>query len=80
MVFGPRVPGAIVREEILLPLGLNATMAAKALGVRRAALSDLPNEKAALSPEMALRIEKAFGVNREMLKRVQTAWGIATTR
>ncbi len=76
----PSHPGAIVREEILAPLGLNVTKAAKALGVRSATISDLLNEKAALSPEMALRIEKAFGVNMEMLLRIQTAWDIAVTR
>jgi addiction module HigA family antidote len=43
------------------------------------ALSDLLNEKAALSPEMALRIELAFGASMEMLLRIQTAWDIATT-
>jgi hypothetical protein len=48
----PSHPGAILREEILAPLKLNVTKAAKALGVRRATLSDLLNEKAALSPEM----------------------------
>jgi len=53
---------------------------AKALGVRRATLSDLLNEKAALSPEMALRIEKAFGVSMDMMLRIQTAWDIATAR
>jgi antitoxin HigA-1 len=76
----PSHPGAIVREEILAALNLNVTVAAKALGVRRATLSDLVNEKAALSPEMALRIEKAFGVSMDMLLRIQTAWDIATTR
>ena len=76
----PSHPGAIVREEILAPLGLNVTKAAMALDVRSATLSDLLNEKAALSPEMALRIEKAFGVNMEMLLRIQTAWDIAVTR
>jgi addiction module HigA family antidote len=76
----PSHPGAIVREEILAPLNLNVTQAAKALGVRRATLSDLLNEKAALSPEMALRIEKAFGVSMEMMLRIQTDWDIAATR
>ena len=76
----PSHPGAIVREEILVPLGLNVTKAAKALGVRRATLSDLLNENAALSPEMALRIEKAFGVSMDMLLRIQTSWDIASTR
>lgn len=76
----PSHPGAILREEILAPLKLNVTKAAKALGVRRATLSDLLNEKAALSPEMALRIEKAFGVSMDMMLRIQTAWDIANTR
>jgi antitoxin HigA-1 len=76
----PSHPGAILREEILAPLGLNITKTAKALGVRRATLSDLLNEKAALSPEMALRIEKAFGVSMDMMLRIQTAWDIANTR
>ena len=53
--------------------GLNVTRAAKILDVRRATLSDLLNGHAALSPEMALRIEKAFGVNMDMLLRMQ-AW------
>jgi addiction module HigA family antidote len=76
----PSHPGAILREEILAPLNLSITKAAKALGVRRATLSDLLNEKAALSPEMALRIEKAFGVSMDMMLRIQTSWDIATTR
>ena len=76
----PSHPGAIVREEILAPLNLTITQAANALGVRRATLSDLLNEKSALSPEMALRIEKAFGVSMEMMLRIQTDWDIATTR
>jgi antitoxin HigA-1 len=73
-------PGAILREEILAPLKLNVTKAAKALGVRRATLSDLLNGKAALSPEMALRAEKAFGVSMDMMLRIQTAWDIANIR
>jgi antitoxin HigA-1 len=76
----PSHPGAIVREEILATLHLNVTKAAKVLGVRRATLSDLVNENAALSPEMALRIEKAFGVSMEMMLRIQTDWDIAATR
>ena len=47
--------------------------AAEVLGVRRATLSDLVNGKAAVSPEMALRIEKAFGISMDMLLRMQ-AW------
>jgi addiction module HigA family antidote len=68
----PPRPGIFIREEILDELGLSVSEAA-ALGVRRATLSDLVNGNAALSPEMALRIEKAFGVNMETLLRMQ-AW------
>ena len=69
----PPHPGSFVREEVLDPLGLSIGKAADILGVRRATLSDFLNAKAALSPEMALRIEKAFGVDMEMLLRMQ-AW------
>ena len=58
----PPHPGSFIREEILDELRLSISQAAEALGVRRATLSDLVNGNAALSPEMALRIEKAFGV------------------
>ena len=66
-------PGEFIREEILAEPGLSVTRAAEILGVRRATLSDLVNCRAALSVEMALRIEKAFGVNMDMLLRMQ-AW------
>jgi antitoxin HigA-1 len=69
----PTHPGEFIREEILRELGLSVGRAADILGVRRATLSDLVNSRAALSPEMALRIEKAFGVDMEMLLRMQ-AW------
>jgi addiction module HigA family antidote len=69
----PSSPGEFVREEILEELGLSVAKAAEILGVRRATLSDLVNDKVALSPEMALRIEKAFGVDMDMLLRMQ-AW------
>lgn len=70
----PPHPGAFVREEILEELQLPVTRAAEILGVRRATLSDLVNEKSALSPEMALRIEKAFGVSMELLLRMQAGY------
>ncbi|MBI4725061.1 MAG: HigA family addiction module antidote protein [Rhodomicrobium sp.] len=76
----PGHPGSFVREEILAPLGLSIAKAAKVLGVRRATLSDLLNEKTALSPEMALRLEMAFGVSMDLMLRIQTAWDVATTR
>ena len=69
----PSHPGDFIRTEVVEAQGLNVTRAAKILNVRRATLSDLLNGHAALSPEMALRIEKAFGVNMDMLLRMQ-AW------
>jgi addiction module HigA family antidote len=69
----PPHPGAFIREEVLEPLNLSLAQAADVLGVRRATLSDLVNGKSALSPEMALRIEKAFGVSLDTLLRMQ-AW------
>ena len=69
----PSHPGDFVRTEIIEELGLSVTKAAEVLGVRRATLSVLLNGKAALSLEMALRIEKAFGVSMDMLMRMQ-AW------
>ena len=69
----PSHPGEFIREEILEPLGLSISRAASILGVRRATLSDLVNEKAALSAEMALRLEKAFALDMGTLLRMQ-AW------
>ena len=69
----PSHPGEFVRMEVIEELGLSVTRAAEILGVRRATLSDLLNGNAALSPEMALRIEKAFNVSMDMLLRMQ-AW------
>ena len=69
----PSHPGEFIREEILNELRLPVSRAAEILRVRRATLSDLVNGKAALSPEMALRIEKAFGVSMDTLLRMQ-AW------
>ena len=69
----PPHPGGFIRTEILDELGLSVSRAADILGVRRATLSDLVNEKAGLSPEMALRMEKAFGVSMDTLLRMG-AW------
>ena len=69
----PSHPGDFIRTEIIEDLGLSVTRAAEILGVRRATLSDLLNAKSSLSPEMALRIEKAFGISMDMLLRMQ-AW------
>jgi addiction module HigA family antidote len=69
----PPHPGAFIKDEVLEPLDLSVSQAAEVLGVRRATLSDLVNGKASLSPEMALRVEKAFGVSMDTLLRMQ-AW------
>ncbi len=76
----PAHPGQFIRMEVIDPLNLSVTQAAKALGVTRAALSALLNGRAALSPDMALRIEKAFGPKMDTLLRMQTAYEIAETR
>ena len=76
----PSHPGQFIRMEIIEPLELTVTEAAKALEVTRPALSALLNERASLSPEMALRIEKAFGVKMDTLLRMQTAFEIAEAR
>lgn len=76
----PAHPGGFIRHEIMEPHGLTVTAAAQALGVTRAALSALLNERAQLSPEMALRLEKAFGVSMETLMRMQNSHDIARAR
>jgi len=57
----PPHPGRIVRQECIEPLGLTVTEAAERLGVTRQALNNLVNEKAGISPEMSIRLSKAFG-------------------
>ena len=76
----PPHPGDLIRTEIIEPLGLTVSKAATILKVRRATLSDLLVGKAALSPEMALRIEKAFGPAMDHLLRMQLAYDVAQTR
>lgn len=76
----PPHPGDFIRTEIIEPAGLSVTAAAAALQVSRPALSSLLNGKADLSGEMALRIEKAFGVKMDILMRMQSAFDIANTR
>ncbi len=66
----PPHPGDLINTEIIQALGLNVSKAAEILKVRRATLSDLLHGKAALTPEMALRIEKAFGPDMDHLLRM----------
>lgn len=76
----PAHPGSFIKHDIIEPLGLSVTAAADVLGVTRATLSTLLNERAHLSPEMALRLEKAFGVSMDTLMRMQNSYDIAQTR
>lgn len=72
----PHHPGRFVRTKIIEPHGLSVKDAATALGVHRVALSRLLNEQAALSAEMAARLEKAFGANMVHLMRMQSEYDI----
>ena len=76
----PSHPGEIIRQEVIDPLGLDVTKSAAVLGVTRPALSRVLNQKAALSPAMALRIEKAFGPKADHLMRIQLAYDMARAR
>ncbi len=76
----PAHPGGFVKSEIIEALGLSVTDGARALGITRPALSALLNERVSLSPEMALRIEKAFGISMDTLMRMQNSYDISQTR
>jgi len=76
----PPHPGDLIRTEIIEELALTVKKAAEILKVRRATLSDLLRGKAALTPDMALRIEKAFGPDMDHLLRMQLAHDVAKTR
>ena len=73
----PVHPGRIVRHDCLEPLGLSVTAAAKVLGVTRQALNNVVNEKAGISPEMAIRLSKAFGGTPDTWVRMQAAFDLA---
>lgn len=79
-MLNPPHVGDFIRTEVIEPRGLSVTAAARVLGVSRPALSSLLNARAALSGEMALRVEKAFGVKMDTLLRMQAAFDIAKTR
>ena len=72
--------GETIWHDIVKPLGLSVTDAAKALGVTRQSLSLLINGRTALTPDMALRIEKAFGPGMDHLMRMQLAYDLARAR
>jgi addiction module HigA family antidote len=73
----PPHPGESVRADCLEPLGLTVTEAAKALGVSRQALNNIINGQAGISPEMAIRLDKAFGGGAETWLRLQVSYDLA---
>lgn len=76
----PVHPGRIVKLDCLEPLGLSVTAAAKVLGVSRQALNNIVNEKAGISPEMAIRLFKAFGGTPESWLQIQVNYDLAEAR
>ena len=76
----PAHPGEFVKHEIIEPHGRSVTDVARVLGVTRPALSALLDERAALSPEMALRIERAFGISTDTITGMQNSYDIAQAR
>ena len=76
----PPHPGGIVRRQCLEPFGLTVTRAAEGLGVTRQALSELVNERAGISTEMAIRLSKAFGSTPETWLGMQMAYDLWQAR
>ena len=76
----PAQPGLIVRHDCLEPLKLSVTAAAKILGVTRQALNNVVNGKSGISPEMAIRLSKAFGSTPETWLQMQVAYDLAAAR
>jgi addiction module HigA family antidote len=75
-MFNPPHPGEIIREDCLKPLGLSVTETAKGLGVTRKALSDLLNGHSGVSPEMAIRLEKAGWLKADHWLRLQMQYDL----
>ena len=76
----PPHPGEIVRFDCIEPLGLTITQAAAGLGVTRQTLNNLVNGKSGISPEMAVRLGKAFGSSPEFWLRLQLQYDLAQIR
>jgi len=76
----PSHPGEVFYWGVLEPLAISVSEAARVLGVRRATLSAVVNARSALSPDLALRIEKAFGPSVDLMLRVQAAYDAAQIR
>ncbi len=80
MMKNPPHPGLSVRHDCLEPLGLSVTKGAEVLGVTRQTLNNLVNGRAGISPEMAIRLDKAFGGTAEGWLVLQTAYDLAQVR
>ena len=80
VMHNPPHPGRIVRQDCLKALDLSVTEGAKVLGVSRQALNNLVNEDAGISPEMAIRLEKAFGSTADTWLRMQAVYDLAQAR
>jgi addiction module HigA family antidote len=76
----PPHPGEMIKELCLEPLGLSVTDVAKGLGVTRKALSELLNGHAGVSPEMAIRLEQAFGSTAETWLKMQLEYDLWQAR
>ena len=76
----PPHPGGSIRRACLEPLGLSVTEGAKILGVSRQTLNNVINGKSGISPEMAIRLSKAFGSTPETWLRMQLAYDLAVAR
>ena len=76
-MLNPIHPREVLKEDVLAEAGLTVARAAEILGVGRPALSAVLNARASLSPEMALRFEKAFGVSMELMLKMQLQFDIA---
>jgi antitoxin HigA-1 len=73
----PPHPGRIIRQECIEPLGLTITEAAARLGVTRQALNNVINGKAGVSPEMSIRLSKAFGSKPDVWLGLQMEYDLA---
>lgn len=75
-MFSPPHPGEVIKELCLEPLGLSVTEAAEGLGVSRKTLSSILNGRAGVSPEMAIRLSKAFGTTPESWMNQQAQYDL----
>ena len=73
----PPHPGLSVRHDCLEPLGLSVTETARKLGISRKQMSDIVNCRSGISPEMAIRLDKAFGGSADTWYRLQAAYDLA---